>query len=50
MVDEAELFNILDNGGAGSAPAQMQVGDAPGSNNGLIGFSFRDSRIPTDRR
>jgi hypothetical protein len=43
MVDEAELFNILDNGGAGSAPAQKQVGDAPSTDNGLIGFSFIDS-------
>lgn len=43
MVDEAELFNILDNGGAGSAPKQMQEGDSPTSANGLIGFSFKDS-------
>ena len=43
MVDEAELFNILDNGGAGSAPKQMQEGDSPASANGLIGFSFKDS-------
>ena len=43
MVDEAELFNTLDDGGAGAAPKKMQEGDSPVSANGSIGFSFKDS-------
>lgn len=43
MVDEAELFNTLDDGGAGAAPKKMQEGDSPTTANGLIGFSFKDS-------
>ena len=43
MVDEAELFNTLDDGGAGAAPKKMQEGDSPATANGSIGFSFKDS-------
>lgn len=43
MVDEAELFNILDDGGAGAAPKKMQEGDSPTAANGMLVFGFKDS-------
>lgn len=43
MVDEAELFNILDDGGAGAAPTKKAEGDAAAGANGLVGFSFKDA-------
>ena len=43
MVDPEELFNTLDDGGAGAAPKKMQEGDSPSAANGAIGFAFKDS-------
>ena len=44
MADCKPLFRILDDGaGEGLAPAKRIEGDAAASENGLIGFSFKDS-------
>lgn len=44
MADTAELFRILEDGSSnGVAPRAKAVGDAPSTDNGLMGFSFRDS-------
>ena len=44
MAEVAEIFRVLDDGtGAGEPLDKKEVGDAPGTGNGLIGFSFVDS-------
>lgn len=43
MVDEAELFNTLDDGGAGAAPTKKNEGDAAAGSNGSVGFAFKDA-------
>lgn len=43
-MDERELFSILDDGtGAGDAPDGRIEGEAAAAQEGLIGFSFKDS-------
>ena len=45
MADVREVFPILDDdgNGAGGIPRKMNEGDDPTSENGLIGFSFKDN-------
>lgn len=44
MADEAPLFKVLQNAsGTAEAIDKVESGDAPGTKNGLIGFSFKDS-------
>jgi hypothetical protein len=44
MADTNELFNTLEDGsGNGVAIRQKAEGDAPSTDNGLMGFSFKDS-------